>query len=161
MTSHGFRWFQINDDFQLAYNTNGTAGYQSDDIYQDVDTENNLFGYQFGSRLSYCINCRWSLNVGGKFGLYGNRAELRHRVGDASAAAYRNGVSADLIDTHDTDTVLATLGELDLGLAYRLGKRVDRPGRLSPAGRDRCRQRGRLDPKQLLVGRQQRSRSRR
>jgi hypothetical protein len=30
-------------------------------------------------------------------------------------------VGTDLIDTKSTDNVLATLGELDLGLGYRLG----------------------------------------
>ena len=121
MTSHGFRWFQIEDELELAYNIDGTAGYQAADLYENVDVENNLYGYQFGGRLTYCINSCMNLNIGGKFGIYGNHAEMRHRVGTQTAAAYRTGAPTELIDTESSDTVLATLGELDLGLGYRLG----------------------------------------
>jgi Putative beta barrel porin-7 (BBP7) len=120
MTSHGFRWFQIEDSLEYAYNIDGVAGYQANDLYENVDIENNLYGYQFGGRLNYCLNSRLSMNIGGKFGLYGNDVEMRHRVGTATTAAYRNGAAADRIDHGSSDTVLATLGELDLGLAYRL-----------------------------------------
>ncbi len=120
MTSHGFRWFQVKDELQYAYNVDGTAGYQATDIYEDIETRNNLYGYQFGSRLIYCLNCCWNLHVGGKFGIYGNHAELRHRVGTLTETAYRNGVSTDRIDTSYSDTALSTLGELDLGLGFRL-----------------------------------------
>lgn len=120
MTSHGFRWFQVEDSLEYAYNIDGTPGYQAADLYENVDIENNLYGYQFGGRLTYCLNSRMNLNIGGKFGLYGNRVEMRHRVGTETAVAYRNGNPAELIDTESSDTVLATLGELDLGLGYRL-----------------------------------------
>ena len=120
MTSHGFRWFQAKDELELAYNVNTVAGYQADDLYENLEVENNLYGYQFGGRLSYCLNHRLNLNVGGKFGIYGNHAEMRHRVGTLNDTAYRNGVATDLIDTDSSDTVLATLGELDLGLGYRI-----------------------------------------
>ncbi|TWT50308.1 hypothetical protein Pla22_30490 [Rubripirellula amarantea] len=119
-TSHGFRWFQIKDSSELAYNIDGTAGYQAEDIYDNVDTENNLFGYQFGGRLTYCLGNRLDFNIGGKFGVYGNRAELRHRLGTQTTLAYPTGAGTDLVDTVDTDTVLSTLGELDLGLGYRI-----------------------------------------
>lgn len=119
MTSHGFRWFQIDDEFELAYNLDGTAGYQAEDLYENVDIENNLYGYQFGGRLTYCINSRMNLNIGGKFGIYGNDARMRHRLGTQTTLAYRNGAATETINTESSDTVLATLGELDLGLGYR------------------------------------------
>jgi hypothetical protein len=122
MTSHGFRWFQVRDKFELAYNTDvATPGYQADDLYEDVDVENNLFGYQFGAMLTYCLNCRMNLNVGGKLGIYGNNAEMRHRVGTRNTLAFRNGVPGDVIDTEANKTSLASLGELDFGIGYRLG----------------------------------------
>lgn len=119
VTSHGFRWFQVDDDYEFAANINGVGDYQADDLYHNVDTKNNLYGYQFGSRLVYMLNNCWSLSVGGKFGLYGNHAELRQRIGSDTNIAYRTGVGTDLINTKDSDTVLSTLGELDLGLGYR------------------------------------------
>jgi hypothetical protein len=121
MTSHGFRWFQAKDEFEMAYNVDGAVGYQAADLYENVEVENNMFGYQFGGRLTYCLNSRLNLNIGGKFGIYGNHAEMRHRVGTLTETAYRNGVATDLIDTESSDTVLATLGELDLGIGYRIG----------------------------------------
>jgi hypothetical protein len=123
MTSHGLRWFQVRDKFELAYNTDvATPGYQADDLYEDVDVENNLFGYQFGARLTYCINCRMNLNISGKIGIYGNNAELRHRVGTQVTAASLTGAPAQLIDTESSDTALASLGELDFGFGYRVGR---------------------------------------
>jgi hypothetical protein len=121
INSHGFRWFQAKDDLEFAYNIDGTVGYQATDIFEQIEVENNLFGYQFGSRLSYCISNRWSLNLGGKVGLYGNHAELRHRLGSQAVAANRIGAAGELISTSSSDTSLATLGELDLGLGYRIG----------------------------------------
>ncbi|TWU51186.1 BBP7 family outer membrane beta-barrel protein [Rubripirellula reticaptiva] len=120
MTSHGFRWLQIDDSMETAYNVDGAPGYQAQDIYDNVDVENNLMGYQFGGMLNYCMGKRLNLNIGGKFGLYGNRAELKHRLGTETQLAYLNGDNTQTIDTTSTDTVLATLGELDLGLGYRI-----------------------------------------
>lgn len=119
-TSHGFRWFQAEDEFQLAANIDGTVGYQANDLYYDIDTENNLYGYQFGGRLSYCLHRRVSLLIGGKFGLYGNHVKYRQRIGTNSALAFRTVTPTDFILTEDSDTVLSTLGELDLGLGIRL-----------------------------------------
>ncbi len=120
VATHGFRWFQVDDEFEFAANINSVGGYQADDLYYNVDTENNLYGYQFGGRLIYALSCRWNLSIGGKFGLYGNDVEYRQRVGTLSTVAYRTGAPADLVDTKDTDTVFSTLGELDLGLGYRI-----------------------------------------
>ncbi len=119
-TSQGFRWFQIKDSMELAYNIDGTAGYQAEDIYDNIDVENNLYGYQFGSTLSYCFGSRLGINLGGKFGVYGNNVEVQHRLGTETQVAYLNGDNTQLIDTDSSDTVLSTLGELDLGLGYRI-----------------------------------------
>ena len=119
-TSHGFRWFQLEDAFEYAVNIDGTAGYQAEDIYYNVDTENNLFGYQFGSRLSYCLTRRLNLGVGGKIGIYGNDVEMRQRLGTQTTLAYLTAAGVDDVSTSTSDTVFSALGELDLGLGYRL-----------------------------------------
>ncbi len=120
VTSHGFRWFQVKDEFEMAANIDGTAGYQANDLYNNVETENNLYGYQFGGRLIYCLNCRWNLSIGGKVGLYGNHIDYRNRIGTETVDAYRTGVATDLVNFNDSDTSLSTLSELDLGLGYRI-----------------------------------------
>tara|TARA_R110002073_G_scaffold75697_9_gene184627 strand:- start:12435 stop:14252 length:1818 start_codon:yes stop_codon:yes gene_type:complete len=119
-TSHGFRWFQFKDEFEFAANIDGSGGYQATDLYYNVDVENNLFGYQYGSMLTYCLNDRCNLGIGGKFGIYGNRAEMSQRIGTASGYAYETTMPSDFVNTTSSDTVLAGLGEIDLGLGYRL-----------------------------------------
>lgn len=119
-TSHGFRWFQATDDSEIAYNINGTPDYQNEDLFDNFNVENNLYGYQFGSFLTYCLGNRLNLNVGGKFGLYGNDVEVEHRIGSRTQTAYVNGDVNNRIDRKASDVVLASLGELDLGLGYRL-----------------------------------------
>jgi hypothetical protein len=121
MTSHGFRWLQIHDSFEYAYNTDGAGGYQATDLFEESEVENNLVGYQFGGRLTYCLNGRMNLNVGAKCGIYSNSARVRHRVGTGLATAYLNGAPASIVVTSSTDQSMATLGELDIGIGCRLG----------------------------------------
>ena len=125
MNSHGFRWFQISDDFESAYNIDGTAGYDVNDLYNNVDIENNLFGYQFGSMLNLCLTSRLNANLGGKFGIYGNHVDYRHRLGTVNQLAYTNanGAGAGDINVESSDTVLAGMGEIDFGLGYRISNR--------------------------------------
>ena len=117
-TSHGFRWFQLEDSLEIAGNINAIDGYQADDLFYNVNVENNLFGYQFGGRLTYALTNRLLFNIGGKFGLYGNDVDYRQRLGTQTVLAYTAGTVED-IESHESDTVFSTLGELDLGLGYR------------------------------------------
>lgn len=120
VTSHGLRWFQFKDSVDYAYDVDGRAGYTMNDIYDTTSTENDLFGYQFGSQLIYCLGSRVNLNVGGKFGVYGNQAEFRHRLGTQDVAASLGAMPDEMIDYNTSDTVLSTLGEFDLGLGVRV-----------------------------------------
>ena len=120
VTSHGFRWFQVEDSMEFAANIDGTGGYQSTDMFYNVDTDNNLYGYQFGSRVTYCLGHRFSLIAGGKVGIYGNNAEARQRLGTREIDAYYDSMPGTTVDHESERTVLATLSELDLGLGYCL-----------------------------------------
>lgn len=120
VTSHGFRWFQFEDTLDFAYDVDGRVGYGENDLYDHTRVENNLFGYQFGSRLNYCVGSRVNLNVGGKFGIYGNEVEQQHRLGSLNRTATLDGMPDLAIDYDSSDTVLSTLGELDLGLGVRV-----------------------------------------
>ncbi len=123
MASHGFRWFQVKDSFEAAFNIDGGAGYQDEDLYDRVEVENNLFGYQFGGMLNYCLTCRLNANIGGKFGVYGNNIDYSHRLGTNTTAAYLTAAGTDDVNVSSSDTVLAGLGELDFGLGYRITNR--------------------------------------
>ena len=120
MTGHGFRWFRADDDLELSYNIDGTAGYQANDLYENIDVTNNLYGYQFSGRLVYCLNCRLNLSIGGKIGIYGNDIRVRHRVGTLGSDAYLTATPTDFINSEASETALSSLGELDFGLGYRI-----------------------------------------
>ena len=132
-TSHGFRWFQIQDDLHYAFETAADAapagagyaayaagGLPMATIHEQMDVENNLFGYQFGGNLTYCLGSRLNLNIGGKFGVYGNHIEAEHCLYTDQGLAYITAGGVDDIKTESSDTVLSTLGELDLGLGFRV-----------------------------------------
>jgi hypothetical protein len=120
VTSHGLRWFQFRDSIDFAYDIDGRAGFGAHDLYDNTSVSNDLFGYQFGSRLNYCVASRVNLNVGGKFGIYGNQAEFNHRLGTQENVAQLGAMPGLEIDYHTEETVLSTLGEFDLGLGFRV-----------------------------------------
>ncbi|MCC9601551.1 BBP7 family outer membrane beta-barrel protein [Stieleria sp. JC731] len=125
-TSHGFRWFQLEDELLIAGDVDGMPGLGGSDIYYELQTENNLYGYQFGSQLSYALGCRLMVNIGGKVGVYGNDARFTHWIGNDMVMAYTDsqGAGAGDLYTEKSDVSLAGLGELDFGLGYRVCNRL-------------------------------------
>lgn len=120
INTHGFRWFQFEDEFEFA-STDAYDGYVGPtDMFFDSNVTNDLYGYQFGSRVVYCLGSRLVANVGGKAGIYGNDVYVEQRIGTSSQLAYVNTDATQEIATSDRDVVLAGLGELDLGLGYRV-----------------------------------------
>lgn len=124
-TTHGLRWFQFKDSFEFATSQTDTVyGATADDLYYNVDTENNLFGYQFGARLDYCLGHKLNLYAGTKMGIYANDARYRTRLGSMQSTGYVSNyyptIQGRAVAIDNSETVLATLGELDLGLGYRI-----------------------------------------
>ena len=125
MFSHGIRWFQFRDSFEFAASaTDMVFGNGIDDYYYNVDTENNLLGYQFGARINYCLTARVNAYAGAKFGIYGNDIDYRSRIGTRDVAAQVGApypaYQGQRVNVNRDETTLATLGELDLGLGVRL-----------------------------------------
>ncbi len=56
VTSTGFRWFQFRDRFQFAGSDSATGINGADDMFYNSNVTNNLYGYQLGSRLCYCLS---------------------------------------------------------------------------------------------------------
>jgi hypothetical protein len=123
--SHGIRWFQFKDQFELAGSMlyDGFAG-DINDYFYNIDVQNDLLGYQFGARADYCVTCRVNVYAGAKFGLYGNDVDYRARIGtrevEAQAGAFYPTYAGQDIDIRRNETVLSSLGELDLGMGVRL-----------------------------------------
>jgi hypothetical protein len=120
VTSHGFRWFQFEDEFQFAASDADDGFNGATDMFYDTRATNDLYGYQFGGRMIYCLTPRILANFGAKGGIYGNDVFVQQRLGTSSAAAYPTADPTMVIDTSDRDVLLAGLGEVDLGLGYRL-----------------------------------------
>ncbi len=123
--SHGIRWFRFSDEFEFAASmTDAVYGTGIDDYYYNIDVENDLLGYQFGSLVNYCLTPRINLYAGGKFGIYGNNVDYNSRIGTAGAAAQVNGfypaMQNQRVNVSRSETVMSTLGELDLGVGFRL-----------------------------------------
>lgn len=113
----GFRWFQFSDDFRFsAYDGINQSMF-------DSNVQNDLFGYQVGGRWNYCVSPRINVGIGAKFGAYVNNVEVMQRVGNSGMAArYESATpgSRRHVDQRDRGTVLAGLGEIDLGTGFRV-----------------------------------------
>lgn len=123
--SHGIRWFRFRDEFEFAASmTDAVYGTGIDDYYYNVNVRNDLLGYQFGSLINYCVTPRINVYAGGKFGIYGNDVNYHSRIGTAGAAAQVNAYYPTMqdqrVDVRRNATVMSTLGELDLGVGFRL-----------------------------------------
>ncbi len=123
ITTHGFRWFQFKDAFEFA-STDLPDGYDDpDDVFFNSRVANDLFGYQFGGRLIYCLGCRLNAQFGGKWGVYANDVSVQqHFASGGGDIAYVTGRPTDVISARDRDVVLAGLGEVDLGFGYRVNQ---------------------------------------
>ncbi len=124
--SQGFRWLQIRDEFDFL--ASGYVAAPGDPLRGDQryasEAQNDLFGYQLGGRWNYRASARFNLGAAVKVGIYANSVEVDQRIGEAGLLAqYRNDLTpAGRMNVNDRNqsTVLATLGELDLGGGYRL-----------------------------------------
>ncbi len=126
----GFRYFRFQENlFYAASLYDGSISRAADDIYYDVNTTNDLFGFQIGSRLDYCIGCRLNVYGFGKVGAYNNRSSLYSRIGTDFDYAYlddtRGGNTYQgqdyLID--ETKDSVAFLSEIGTGFGYRITSR--------------------------------------
>jgi hypothetical protein len=122
----GMRYFQFNEYFLFQTDEDDTMigdPGDADELNYRIDTNNDLWGFQFGGQGSwYVCNC-FSIYGSGRFGVYNNHVTstqyLSGEGGDAfiNAGAY-NGT---LVRYTTTDDKLAGIGQFDLGARYQLG----------------------------------------
>lgn len=127
----GFRYFRFEDNLTYAASLNDSVISRSnDDLYYDVNTTNDLFGFQMGSRIDYCLGRRVNLYGSAKAGIYGNHSTLYTRVATEFQTATlndtrtpanpNNGVSYMFNESNDS---LAFLGEIGAGVGVRVSCR--------------------------------------
>lgn len=120
----GFRYFRFEEQFEYASSIDGYFNYLPCDMYHRIDVDNNLFGWQIGGNGEICLGHRLTLTGKTKFGVYNNHIDHRQRIGGSSGLAYVNNGSyagSEYCIKTNKDA-LAFIGELDLGLAYRVTK---------------------------------------
>jgi hypothetical protein len=103
----GFRYFELGESLNIdaVDNVDGTGFY-------DVNAYNNLFGLQGGLRLQHACG-KWSYDLTGKAGVYGNWASSSQSIEDAGTA---------LRNVRTTSTAVAFLGELGFNLNYQFSQ---------------------------------------
>jgi len=127
----GVRWFNFYERFRFL-SFSGTApadaeyaDYPSDYAYLDIDTNNNLIGFQIGTKIDWQINCKWSMYLLPKIGIYGNHMTQRvcASLGDGTHGMY----TADGTDVHlsATKNGFSVLSSLDLGLNYKITNNIN------------------------------------
>jgi hypothetical protein len=113
----GFRYLNFSDRFVFSssptfdLNDPAAANYL-------VATNNNLFGFQLGGGISFCITNRLTAYVIGKAGVYDNSVTALQRVyGTQGNAVINNGSFAgqDFVVRTAPLATLATSGQIDLG----------------------------------------------
>jgi hypothetical protein len=131
--SCGVRYFRMDDDFmyanefrewddgtgtwdQAAYN--GWNYDNSNELYYDVQVDNELIGPQLGWTMNYCYGCKWNFFANSTFGVFNNHIEHMQRLWSYGGGTVRfAGTGEEFYVESDKDDI-SFLGELRLGGSY-------------------------------------------
>ena len=124
----GVRYLGFNEDFEYA--TARTSPYfgvdPANEAYYEIDVENHLWGLQLGGRADWHCTPRLAVCTGAKFGVYGNYMEHHSRIYNVNGVAVvgpGNPLAGQPFDLPSNKTVAAFVGEIDVGVHYRLAAR--------------------------------------
>jgi hypothetical protein len=114
----GFRYISFNEDWLFSSDTTDTS-FNGDptELNYRVQLDNNLFGFQLGSGINYCVTDRLSAYAIAKFGVYGNHIEHSQRIyGPAGSGVLNNGpYSGQVYQVNASDDDLSFAGQFDVG----------------------------------------------
>jgi hypothetical protein len=127
----GVRYFRADDDFLYCTEFSEWAGGVPDqpvydgftydntnELFYDVDVENQLIGPQVGWTMNYCVACKWNFFCNSTFGVFNNNIKHYQRLytgGDGDVRFIHSGESFSVRSDKDD---IAFLGELRLGGSY-------------------------------------------
>jgi hypothetical protein len=122
----GVRFFKFDENFDYATDiTDGDFGQDPDDeLFYNIDVENNLVGFQLGCNMNYDWSSCLNFYANTRFGIYGNHIRHRSVIANESGdvAFVGAGPNADReFDLTSTKDVVSFLGQADLGLRYKAG----------------------------------------
>ncbi|MCR9118174.1 MAG: BBP7 family outer membrane beta-barrel protein, partial [bacterium] len=120
----GFRYLRFNEDFSFASDPIDTQfNGNVNEMFYDISTQNNLYGFQLGAEGRWAMTKRLDLVTAVKFGVYANDITHQSRIyGSNGTAVVGAGPNAGrTFDVRSQKTDASFIGEVDLGLSYRLG----------------------------------------
>lgn len=120
----GIRYFRFDEYFQYASSVGGGYTFAPRELYYDLDTENNLFGFQIGGIAQRSFLRCWSLYAGTKLGIYNNRINYYSRIYGASGDAIVNtgSYTGSAYNVYSNKDDLSFLGELNVGVRYQFAR---------------------------------------
>lgn len=120
----GVRYFRFTD--ALSFGTlsgDAPAGAQfgddpANEAYLNAAVQNNLVGFQIGTRADYCIHNRWTIFATPKIGIYGNHVTGQNSLytGDGLPGTFQDGGNA--LDFDNSANCFSMLGSIDVGFTY-------------------------------------------
>lgn len=127
----GLRWFHFSDNLLYAASLGDTVvNRAADDMYYEVNTTNDLVGFQTGGRIDYCLGSKVNIYGTAKAGIYNNRSTLYSTLGTDFETAYLNDTRAPANPDNgmryafdDTKNNVAFLTELGTGFGYRVSSK--------------------------------------
>jgi len=125
----GVRYFRFDENLVFSSVIDGStfgANGGADEASLGIRDENNLIGFQIGTRLDYYLTQDLSFFATPKIGIYGN--DIQQRVSLASGdglvgIATPVGGPVDDFPFESSKTDVAVLGELDLGFNWQMTQR--------------------------------------
>ena len=122
----GPRFLRFRENMLFASDLADTAFTgTADELGYNINVENNLLGFQLGGRADFAVGQRLSFYSGLKFGLFGNDMNQHQVIWDGlgNIAEVNDPASpfdGEIYDVSSNKTDVSFLGELDLGLNYRI-----------------------------------------
>jgi opacity protein-like surface antigen len=114
----GFRYINFSEQFLYRSDTtDNNFNGDATELNYAMGLNNNLFGFQLGAGLSYCVTNSLTAYSIAKFGIYDNRvSQLQTVYGTQGTATINNGpFNGDDFNVRSTDNVFAGAGQFDLG----------------------------------------------
>jgi len=119
----GFRYINFNENWLFRSDTTD-SNFNGDptELNYRMNLTNDLFGFQLGGGLSYCVTDRLTAYSLAKFGVFDNHVTQTQQVsGTGGNATINNGPFAGQeFNVHSSDNVLACAGQLDVGGRYAI-----------------------------------------
>jgi hypothetical protein len=119
----GFRYMDFREGFLFYAHHTSTNPVGENELFYNVDVQNQLAGFQIGGRTDYYLTCNLSAFASAKGGVYGNRMSLQQalRDCDGNTAVISEGENINQrFDINSTRTNVAFLTEFALGANYKI-----------------------------------------